>query len=395
VRPITAVLEDPIFDVGAWLVEERRRADINEAAWLEVLAEFDRSERWLLDGQLTGADWLRWRMKMARSTAHEKLQVAHELERRPIVKAAFAAGEICYSAVRAITRLEGVSPAVDETLVELARRGSVLQLEQAVRFYRLHDEQDRPIDPRGGRDTRRGIHISYGLNGLGTVEMTLTDVEIKEFATGLQAFAESNPVNARADLLTGDPGGVGGFVPAWQRRADSFMEMVRVALAHAQGGHAMGADRYQLHVVTDVAGTHPRLIDGTPIDRTTLERIACDCSIVGHVVNGGEVLSLGRKTRDWNTPQRRAITVRDGGRCRFPGCERRLGDLHHLKWWTKDGPTDIDNGLYMCGRHHDLIHKRAFSAHGDANHEVKFLRPDGSLVGTTSPPRPDLRLFSA
>src|SRR2546421_160164 len=60
--------EAPMFDVGAWLTERRGLMDGNEAAWLDVLAEFDRDQGWALDGQLSGADWLMWRTKMARST---------------------------------------------------------------------------------------------------------------------------------------------------------------------------------------------------------------------------------------------------------------------------------------------------------------------------------------
>src|SRR5437016_1179119 len=34
--------------------------DGNEAAWLDVLAEFDKHQGWNVDGQLSGADWLVW-----------------------------------------------------------------------------------------------------------------------------------------------------------------------------------------------------------------------------------------------------------------------------------------------------------------------------------------------
>ena len=40
----------------------------------------------------------------------EKLRIAHELRRRPAVAAAFAAGEISYSAVRAITTYTSDAP---------------------------------------------------------------------------------------------------------------------------------------------------------------------------------------------------------------------------------------------------------------------------------------------
>jgi hypothetical protein len=377
--------EPPMFDVGGWLVEQRRRFDMNEAAWLEVLAAWDTSGAWADDGQLSGADWLRWRAKLCRSTAFEKLQVAHELERRPIVKAAFAAGEICYSAVRLITRLDDVTAAVDQALVALAVEGSVLQLEQAVRHYQLHDEQDRPVDPRGGKDERRGVRISVGLNGTGTAEVTLTDTETKELAAVVQAFADPDPqaVNARADS---DP------VPFWQRKADAFMDMVRTALAHAHDGHAMGADRYQLHIVVDAQTGRGCHLDGTPLDEATLAQVRCDCSTVTHLVDNGEPLAIGRKHREWTIAQRRAILVRDKGRCRIPGCGRVYGDIHHIKWWEHGGPTDADNGCFLCSRHHTLVHKKGFKIHGNANGELTFTRPDGTIIATSRRPTAQLRL---
>ncbi|HET6874387.1 MAG TPA: HNH endonuclease signature motif containing protein, partial [Acidimicrobiales bacterium] len=111
--------------------------------------------------------------------------------------------------------------------------------------------------------------------------------------------------------------------------------------------------------------------------------IDCDASTVAHAVgDGGEHLHLGRKTRDWNTAQRRAISVRDGGRCRFPGCEFRHFDVHHMRPWEDGGLTDIDNGMCCCRRHHRLLHK-GYRVEGRVDSELAFYRPDGSLLGTS------------
>ncbi|MHB1535508.1 MAG: HNH endonuclease [Acidimicrobiales bacterium] len=84
----------------------------------------------------------------------------------------------------------------------------------------------------------------------------------------------------------------------------------------------------------------------------------------------------------WSCAQRRAAQVRDGGHCRFPGCERRIADLHHLLSWSDGDPTDLDNGLLACPRHHGLLH-RGFYATGEANHTLDFHRPDGTFIGST------------
>ncbi|MHB1446720.1 MAG: HNH endonuclease signature motif containing protein, partial [Acidimicrobiales bacterium] len=109
---------------------------------------------------------------------------------------------------------------------------------------------------------------------------------------------------------------------------------------------------------------------------------------------GGEPLYLGRKVRDWTTAQRRAITVRDRGRCRFPGCTRGITDIHHVQAWEEGGLTDVNNGALLCGRHHSLVHQ-GYRAVGDANGELTFHRPNGSLLATTSPPASRPSLFRA
>ena len=81
----TTNVDMPMFDLGDWIAEQRHQMDGNEAVWLDVLADFDATEAWRDDGQLSCVDWLMWRTKMARSTCFEKLQIAHQLRRRPLV----------------------------------------------------------------------------------------------------------------------------------------------------------------------------------------------------------------------------------------------------------------------------------------------------------------------
>jgi hypothetical protein len=85
----------------------------------------------------------------------------------------------------------------------------------------------------------------------------------------------------------------------------------------------------------------------------------------------GEPLHLGRKTRDWNTAQRRAISVPDGGHCRFVGCTFRPYDIHHLHFWEAGGHTDIDNGFCRCSRHHRML-RHGYHVEGNPNSQLFF-----------------------
>jgi hypothetical protein len=373
---------DDSFEEGQWLVEQRASLDRGEAEWLKRLAQFDRARavgprRPLLLRHLAGVAH-----HMKRSTAFEKLRVAHELERRPIVAEAFRRGDISYSAVRAITRMIEPEPEVDAAMVTLAASGTaaILDIERAVRHYMLNRDQDRPPseDPKCVRDVR----IKRGDDGTGRIVVTLSDLEVEEFAAALQAFIDlryrPKPVDesSRADdtppshgfrpvdeSAPEDPGHCGptGEAPLEQasrpaQKANAFMDMVNSALSAADGGHAAGDDRYLVHIVTRHHGHSYNLLDGTPLHPHDTA-IACDASTVTHTVTAeGEPLRLGRKTREWTTAQRRAITVRDGGHCRFPGCQFSHYDIHHMQSWEHGGTTDIDNGFCQCRRHHRLLH---------------------------------------
>jgi hypothetical protein len=169
------------------------------------------------------------------------------------------------------------------------------------------------------------------------------------------------------------------------RRADAFMDLVRTALAHAGHGQATGDDRYLIHLVTRTDRPALTTLDGRPLHPGDAALVACDASRVAHTITTqGEPLNLGRKTRDWNTAQRRAIAVRDGGHCRFVGCTFTHYDIHHLQPWEHQGPTDIDNGCCQCRRHHRMLH-HGYRVKGDPNGELAFYRPDGTYLGSTYP----------
>ncbi|MBV9661232.1 MAG: hypothetical protein JO337_08760, partial [Acidimicrobiales bacterium] len=72
-----------VAESGPWLAARLEQLERGEAAWLQVLAEFDLAKGWAADGQLSCVTWLTWKGRMGRATAYEKLMVAHQLRRRP------------------------------------------------------------------------------------------------------------------------------------------------------------------------------------------------------------------------------------------------------------------------------------------------------------------------
>ena len=82
-----------------------------------------------------------------------------------------------------------------------------------------------------------------------------------------------------------------------------------------------------------------------------------------------------------------ALTIRDGG-CRFPGCERsaKWTHGHHLRHWTKRGPTSLDNLVLLCSFHPHRSHQPGWSLKLLPDATLHVTRPDGTV--TTSHPRP-------
>ena len=182
---------------GEWLVAHRMQMERGEAVWLQRLADFDLAGEWAADGQYTCVDWLSWRLKMARSTAYEKLQVAHELRRRPIIASAFEEGRLSYSAVRVITRIENPDPEVDEALVALAEAGTVGDLEKAARFYKLHADQERPPRSLAPPQTL-GVRSNH--DGTATLQITLPELEVEELLAIVRAFVDRADASGKSNL---------------------------------------------------------------------------------------------------------------------------------------------------------------------------------------------------
>jgi hypothetical protein len=103
-------------------------------------------------------------------------------------------------------------------------------------------------------------------------------------------------------------------------------------------------------------------IDGIhePVSVSTIERLACDATFRRVVLgNDGEVLALGRKQYPFSSAQRRALVARDGDECLMCDAPATWAEAHHVQRYNgpeATGRTDIDNGVLLCGRHHDLIH---------------------------------------
>jgi hypothetical protein len=69
--------------------------------WLGLLAEYDAREGWAQWGCRSCAHWVAWQCGIAPGAAREHVRVARRLVELPLIRAAFAEGQLSHSKVRA------------------------------------------------------------------------------------------------------------------------------------------------------------------------------------------------------------------------------------------------------------------------------------------------------
>jgi hypothetical protein len=117
------------------------------------------------------------------------------------------------------------------------------------------------------------------------------------------------------------------------------------------------------------------------IDIETVQRIACDATVVVAVDDqAGHTMYEGRARRFPSGAQRREIIRRDR-HCRYPGCRNvTFAIVHHIVPWKPGGGTDLPNLALLCRHHHGLVHREGWSLSGDANQELEIKTPSGRVM---------------
>jgi hypothetical protein len=343
------------------------------------------------------------------------VRVARRLRELPRVRAAFGRGELSYSKVRALTRIEAIER--EGELLELAQCATAAQLERIVRGYRavaradadrawheryltlVHDD-DGSIVVRGRLPRDEGAILLRALEAArdrdaDPAALSGRDDDLTSVPAGTLTTAPRSAMARRPDDASREPASDQMAVATRNlgvRNADALVLLAEEALAADDARCRTGAERYQVVVHVDAnalssvgdsePGDRCELDDRAPVAAETARRLCCDASIVTLVERDGEALSMGRKTRRITPALRRALRSRDGG-CRFPGCtQRRWTDAHHIQHWAHGGATAMPNLVQLCRHHHRLVHEGGFSVERAAAGALRFRRPDGRAIAT-------------
>ncbi len=106
-----------------------------------------------------------------------------------------------------------------------------------------------------------------------------------------------------------------------------------------------------------------------------------------HLLAGpSQVLDVGRKIRTIPPGLRKAIDTRDR-HCQFPGCDipAQWCDCHHIHHWSNGGPTDRNNLILLCGRHHQHVHEDGWTISRNAAGQPTFTPPGTEPPGSDPP----------
>lgn len=366
-----AARQPSIEDLDAAICRMSRDINVAQYRLLLLIREFDDRFGWAKWSFRSCAEWLAWRCGITLSAAREKVRTAQALRGLPQISGAFADGRLSYSKVRALTR--AADRHNEDLLLAYALSATATQVEERCR-------QMRNVEPdateRAQRSWTRRSLSAWRNAERGTMTISLeVPIESGEIVTG----AIDRAIEA----------GEGASGPEFEeaswhtQQADA---LVAVARAYLDGGSQQGvsasstADHYQVVVHVDEAalrGGEGR--SDLPIE--TVKRLACDGSLVPVVDNAaGEPLSIGRKRRSVPPAIRRALWSRDRG-CSFPGCcNTRFVDAHHVRHWSEDGETSLENLVLLCSHHHRLGHEGGYRIRRDPEDRKYFQRPDGRVI---------------
>ncbi len=366
---------------------ERLEAQICELAghlaaatcrFLVLLGDFDARRGWESWEMTSCAAWLSWKCQMSSRTAREQVRVARALRDLPVIRAEFGAGRLSYAKVRALTRI--ATPGTDAGLAEIAGPMTGNQLE---RFARAH-RQVSSADDAAARVQRR---LAWRIEDDGSLagSFRLPPLAGAVLLKALRAAAGDleHPHGADPEHRPGGPEHGGSAEPP-------AGDQVPAGDTPEPGGAETPSSppRVPGHPV-DPARCHVE--DGPAISVSTAQMIACSSSWSWMLHDSaGKLLDLGRRRRRPNAALRRAARERDTCRCRFPGCESRRVDLHHIQYWSHGGRTKLDNLVSLCKYHHMLVHDRGYLIAAARDGTFAFYRPDGTAIPASPPlPQPD------
>lgn len=338
-------------DVG----EISRALSMLTAQLVARVGEAERRGSFQRHGFLNPTRWLAVTADMDDATARRHVSMANTCAEIPETAARFLSGELSYTRARILCR--AASDRLDlyrrdqHLLLGFAEELTVQQLTNAARHWTYYADDAAAEMTSTQMREKSYLHASVTFGGMVRVDALLDPETGETVLTALDAATPPPSADDRRSAANRRAEALGGICGQWL----------------ANGTTTSGGTRPHVSLVVDLdtlegrMGKHCRLDHVGTVTAETARRIVCDASVSRIITRGGsQPLDVGRATRVPSSAQRQALVIRDGG-CKFPGCSRPPPwcDAHHITHWLHGGPTDLDNLMLLCRRHHALVHQGA------------------------------------
>ena len=249
----------------------------------------------------------------------------------------------------------------DAEITATAKRTSPLDLQKMARAERAKPRREDSVARRVRRSLRKWQSADGFLCGRFELPMEHGGAIVEGF---LDLVAE------RMTPATGE-----AWEPLERRQADVLLALCEMeAGAENSESEATVGARVDIHV--DITLDGEATMCGVPLPDEWVHAARANARVHLRVVDdNGNVIAEDRARTFVSHKRRRAIVRRDG-RCRWPGCNRRLRlQVHHLHPSSWGGADDTSNLAAVCAYHHGLL-----VPHGDHVLEGNPNQPDGLVL---------------
>ncbi|WP_160161251.1 HNH endonuclease signature motif containing protein [Actinomadura sp. K4S16] len=356
-------------------------SDAHEAALAGFVARVDAASETRRWGLPSTQAWLRSRLGMRDTRAKERVTLARQLHRLPVVTELLARGELscgyASTVADAVARLDDDDCAKAETLL-LDMIGQGFSPGKVAAFGRRIREviaerdgcEEPPEEVQRGYE-RSWIDSTRSLDGGRYIKGWLNAEDAAVWDGTLGPLAKPAGPDDHRDLA--------------ERTAAALSSVLA-------GGHKATKVTVVCDLDTLTGGHAPaRLTDGTPIPAPQARRIALAAGVSPLLLrNGNAPLYLGHKVR-FATAAQRQVLESLYSTCAVRGCEvpGTLCEVDHVNGWALgDSPTDIDKLALCCGWHNRYKHthpQHIHTTHDPATGRYTYrLHPPGTP--TTHPP---------
>ncbi len=313
-------------------------------------------------------------LQASKREAKRDVETAARLAELPATSEALESGEIPQGHARLIARASGESLIDEALLVESANSEPFDEFAQTVKRHQqdVADDDGQALLDRQ-RAKRKARIFESADSGMFVLSAEFDQITGARIATALtakerQLWHREDPT-ARATPQ--------------QRMADALAKLI---CQPSGDGKSAGTD---LLVIADFDVLkqqldNPRLADGSPIPIVELHRLALEANLLPSIFDAkAQDMWMGRRLRTATEAQRVALIARDQ-HCIGCGANPLWCRAHHIIWWSRNGPTYLDNLALVCDDCHHKIHDHHWQVHQDPTTGKYDLKPPGATDTTTA-----------